>query len=294
MTGKKIHFFIAIAALLLSTNCTTMGVEAKDHILTTSSTAADIERISVIDMPTDEGLFIRGGSDRFAGEMRVTGWFAPDQEHDIFDYISMYFEHTDNTIRPATLYHSQEVEHLTVRTVHLDIPAQIDVDVDSSGGRVQVTDIAGDVDVFANGVASVAGVSGEVSIRAGFAYIRDTGPVDLEIIGTIEGEIARGGRAESTFGDIDVEVTGADFSRLVLTVWKTDMDVRLPRGQGFTLDISAGLTVGEDEYAEPGRVEVDVGDVFLDVDGFVEGTYDVNGGGPVIVLRDAHQLTIRD
>lgn len=288
-------FLLTRLPLLLSINCATFGAEAEDHVLETDSRAQGVALFRVENMPTHEGMSIHGGSDAFHGEMRVTGWFSPGDDHDIFDYLSLSFDHQGDTLAPVTLFHSAEAEHITVREARFDVPRELDVVVDAPDGAVSVADIAGSVAVGSDsGAVSVVDVDDIVLISgAGGVYLENTGPADVQAGGDVSGAIGHGGTIDAGFGDITLSVTDSAFEQLSLTTSRGEVVLRLPFGEGFTLDIDAGYSRGDEDDEEEGHVTIDVGDVYIDRDGVVTEVYEVNGGGPRIVVRDAHKLEIR-
>lgn len=317
--GKHLGKHMGFAALMaLFLGCTTYGVEFEDHVLTTSSRARDIQTFAVADMPVDGHVAIRGGADVFMGEMRVTGWFAPGEAHDILDYLSLSFERDDRTLMPRARYHAMDVENITVREATFDVLADLDVAVDSPGGDVAVSDVNGQVRVGAVGSVGVARVTGVVEVFSergdvsaedidgpvildGWSVsVANTGIVDIVADDSVHGDIRDGGvimveegEGEGT-DEVAVRVTGTDFESLhIQTGANGTISLALRRSSGWTLDIQAGYA-GTSEDEEPGQVSVHVGDIMVDRSGPVDEVFTVGGGGPRIEIRGAGDVFITD
>lgn len=313
-TFAPIHVALASVLALASATpgCSTYGVEYEDHILTTSSTAPDIALFEIDGMATDGVIRIQGGAEDFAGEMRVTGWFEPGVDHDIFDYISLYFDSHDGTLTPRTLFHSQEVEHITVREAIFDVRSSLDVWAEAAAGGVTVDSIIGNVTVNAPGDVAVAAVTGEVAIDAayssvsasdvdgpvfisgGWVTVANTGPVDIIASADVDATIAYGGIIDtSSTGDVTVDVLGTAFELLDLSAVDGDITVYLPAGSGWIIDIAGGHTA-EDEDDDDGDVTVDVGDVYYSEAGYVSEVFTIGAGGPTIFIRGGWDITVID
>jgi hypothetical protein len=309
------RFLFLAMVVMTAPGCTTFGVEYEDHILTASSSAPGIEVFQIDGMATEQALRIRGGALSFEGEMRVTGWFQPGVDHDIFKYISMYFDSEGATLTPRTLFHSQEVEHITVREASFDVRPNLDVWVDSVAGRVEVDTIVGDVTVNARGDVALSNVGGEavveanlrsvsarnvagpVSIRGSAVTVSNTGPVDINATGTVRADIAHGGHIRTTSGsNVTVEVSEDAFDLLYIGAEDGDISVRLPSGSGWIIDIAGGHTAEDDDddsFAdEDGEVTVNVGDVYFNEYGYVSEVFTVGAGGPTIRIRGGWDITV--
>ncbi len=204
-------------------------------------------------------------------------------------------------------------DHLTV---YAKVPRQFDLDVETSGGSLSVTDLEGDIDVRTSGGSVKLGqVTGSVMARTSGGSIQldgSTVTADLatsggsitvgDVAGAVKASTSGGSvRVERADGDVDVSTSGgsitlanvsgsinaqtsggsvdAEFTRQPTRDSKISTSggsVRVEIAQGLAFDLSAQASSGV-------RVDVPV-EIQGRVDrNKIEGK--VNGGGPALVLR---------
>ncbi|MFT4926499.1 MAG: hypothetical protein ACI8WB_002597 [Phenylobacterium sp.] len=146
-------------------------------------------------------------------------------------------------------------------TYHIKVPATYNLDVDTNGGSIKISDLTGKVDARTSGGSITLGrVDGLVDIRTSGGSIT----VD-EVTGTIKGHTS-GGSVNAT---ISKQPTGD--SKLTTS------------GGSITVYLAADIAVDLSARTSGGRVSSD-----FEVDGSVKKKSirgAINGGGPELVLK---------
>jgi len=200
---------------------------------------------------------------------------------------------------------------------NIRVPSRYNLDIQTSGGSIELADIGGTVQARTSGgsiaTGRLAGDSelkssgGSISVGGGDAHIKahtsggsitignTSGPVEARtsggsiklahIAGEVVARTSGGGiRIDDAMGTVDASTSGGSIHASMSRQPKSDSRLSTSGG-GVTLEIAPNIAVDLDAHASGGGVHADVPVTVLGTqdDNSVRGK--INGGGPKLVLR---------
>lgn len=188
-------------------------------------------------------------------------------------------------------YGGAGAETTWLEVVDVEVPSGTDVTLQVAGadvgvagttGRVEVTDLSGDIEVTGAGEVALRGGAGDIVVDAdGGSVVSEGGDVTMTFAhtasvrtggGAIVGAIGDTAELESDAGAIDVSVSAA-LAELTVRSMNGAITVRVPVGASLVLDLES----------THGPVHVAAGGVTFDGSGVVRRT--LGAGGPVVTVR---------
>lgn len=263
----------AILFALTATACTTWGVEPVEQTVTARADVETLDGATAVelDLAVEDVLEIEGGAAELAATLDVTAWVADRDAVDPARDLKVHFRCRDGVVKIDPEYADEVAEHVTLDAAHLWMPDGLDLDVDSES-NVRIRGVDSQIVAHTRG----AGTTLEV---------RDVGPVALTAGGSVTAELAHGGSIHSGEGAVDVTVTGGEFDLLTVETGSGGVTVTLPRDLPCTLDLVAG---GE------GTITLEVSGGRITDPANTMRTLDLHGGGPLVYIRSAASITVRD
>lgn len=184
---------------------------------------------------------------------------------------------------------------------HVTVPSVYNLDLDTSGGSIEVSDLNGRVEANTSGGSLRFGrVTGEVSARTsgGSVSLEETGgSVDVRTsggsitLGRVEGDVraeTSGGsiQVDEVFGVIDASTSGGSVHARISSQPRANCSLSTSGGT-VNVELSSGVSVDLDASTSSGRVVSD-----FDVQGSVAHDKSwmrgsINGGGPRLTLRSS-------
>lgn len=228
------------------------------------------------------------------------GWFG-DQD-DLSEFIVEYDQSGDNVTITGRFLDSHGWDgHNRRLRVHykVTVPEKYNLDLETSGGSINVSDLEGTVTVRTSGGSLDLGdIDGPVNARTSGGSISldgSTGSTELQTSGggitvgrvgaTLEARTSGGSiHVEEVQGAVDLETSGGGITAAITRQPKGDCSLKTSGG-GVTVYLSKDVKVDLNAKTSGGNVSCDLPIMVQGLLGKTEVKGKINGGGPELYLR---------
>ncbi len=300
-----------------------------DHVF-----ARDIEETETKSFTVKRGQLFSLKAD--LGSVEVTSWSqnelkvtvvkradtnSKNRAREIFEDLELSFDQDENGVRVVARYHGPkgwlgEGRRLRLR-FEVTVPREFNLDVNTAGGSIQVTDLAGNAELRTSGGSITAGkIEGSVQAKTSGGSIKiqqangsilantSGGSISIgEAAGTVEARTSGGGISmDRVTGDTQAHTSGGSLNLKNLSgnvtastsggsiyaelVGKIDRDCSLKTSGGsIRVFLPANSSIDLDAHTSGGRVETDLP---ITVQGTLKSNSikgRINNGGPLLTLR---------
>ncbi|MDZ7334744.1 MAG: DUF4097 domain-containing protein [candidate division KSB1 bacterium] len=296
--------------------------------------AKDIEETVTKDFTVKRGQLFSLRAD--LGSVEITSWSqnelkvtvtkradtnSKNRAKDIFENLELSFDQDDVGVRVVVRYHGPKVWWGDSRRLRLHfevtVPREFNLDVQTGGGSIQVTDLNGKIELLTSGGPIMAGkINGSVRAKTSGGSIKieqAQGPVLAntsggsiaigKVTGSVEARTSGGSISlEEVTGSAEAHTSGGSLNLKRLSgsatastsgggihaefVGTIDRDCSLrTSGGSIRVFLPANISIDLDAHTSGGRVESDLP---ITVQGVIKNNSikgKINNGGPLMTLR---------